>query len=260
MNRRSRPGSRTSLRVLPSNAPAMKHNTHACSGPDMRDPSPLRVGIGGPVGSGKTALTLALCLALRDRYELAVVTNDIYTEEDAQFLVRNRALPPERILGVETGGCPHTAIREDASINLEAVSRLSRRFPRLDLVFVESGGDNLAATFSPELSDLTLYVIDVAAGDKIPRKGGPGITKSDLLVINKIDLAPYVGASLEVMDADARRMRGERPFVFTNLKTGDGLPSVLQWLAAEREAPRRAIVDAHAPYPRQAHSHEHPHS
>ncbi len=196
----------------------------------MRETSPLRVGIGGPVGSGKTALTLSLCLALRDRYELAVVTNDIYTEEDAQFLVRNRALPPERILGVETGGCPHTAIREDASINLEAVSRLSRRFPRLDLVFVESGGDNLAATFSPELSDLTLYVIDVAAGDKIPRKGGPGITKSDLLVINKIDLAPYVGASLEVMDTDARRMRGDRPFVFTNLKTGHGLSTIAEFI------------------------------
>ena len=196
----------------------------------LKETSPLRVGIGGPVGSGKTALTLSLCLAMRDRYELAVVTNDIYTEEDAQFLVRNRALPPERILGVETGGCPHTAIREDASINLEAVSRLSRRFPRLDLVFVESGGDNLAATFSPELSDLTLYVIDVAAGDKIPRKGGPGITKSDLLVINKIDLAPYVGASLEVMDSDARRMRGDRPFVFTNLKTGHGLPVIAEFI------------------------------
>jgi len=188
------------------------------------------VGIGGPVGSGKTALTLSLCRALRDRYELAVVTNDIYTEEDAQFLVRHEALPAERILGVETGGCPHTAIREDASINLEAVSRLTDRFPRLDLVFVESGGDNLAATFSPELSDLTLYVIDVAAGDKIPRKGGPGITKSDLLVINKIDLAPHVGASLEVMDVDAKRMRGARPFVFTNLKNGQGLPAVIEFI------------------------------
>jgi urease accessory protein len=195
-----------------------------------REASPLRVGIGGPVGSGKTALTLSLCLALRDRYQVAVVTNDIYTEEDAQFLVRHRALAPERILGVETGGCPHTAIREDASINLEAVSRLSQRFPDLDLVFVESGGDNLAATFSPELSDLTLYVIDVAAGDKIPRKGGPGITKSDLLIINKIDLAPYVGASLEVMDTDARRMRGDRPFVFTNLKSGQGLSTVIDFV------------------------------
>jgi urease accessory protein len=191
---------------------------------------PLRVGIGGPVGSGKTALTLALCRALRDRYEVAVVTNDIYTQEDAAFLVQHEALPPERIIGVETGGCPHTAIREDASINLEAVARLSARFPRLDVIFVESGGDNLAATFSPELSDLTLYVIDVAAGDKIPRKGGPGITKSDLLVINKIDLAPMVGASLEVMERDARRMRGERPFVFTNLKTEAGLDRVIAFI------------------------------
>jgi urease accessory protein len=191
---------------------------------------PLRIGIGGPVGSGKTALTLALCRALRDRYQLAVVTNDIYTEEDAQFLVRNEALPPERILGVETGGCPHTAIREDASINLEAVDRLVRRFGDLDIVFVESGGDNLAATFSPELSDLTLYVIDVAAGDKIPRKGGPGITKSDLLIINKIDLAALVGASLVVMERDSRRMRGERPFAFTNLKTGEGLEAVVRFI------------------------------
>jgi urease accessory protein len=190
----------------------------------------LRVGIGGPVGSGKTALTLSLCRALRERYEIGVVTNDIYTEEDAQFLVRNQALAPERIIGVETGGCPHTAIREDASINLEAVSRLSRRFPQLELVLIESGGDNLAATFSPELSDLTLYVIDVAAGDKIPRKGGPGITKSDLLIINKIDLAPMVGASLEVMERDARRMRGERPFVFTNLKSGQGLQDVIDFV------------------------------
>ncbi len=195
--------------------------------------SPLRVGIGGPVGSGKTALTLALCKAMRDRYEIAVVTNDIYTEEDAQFLVRHQALTADRILGVETGGCPHTAIREDASINLEAVSRLTLRHPQLDLVFVESGGDNLAATFSPELSDLTLYVIDVAAGDKIPRKGGPGITKSDLLIINKIDLAPMVGASLEVMDRDARKMRGVRPFVFSNLKTGQGLDTVIEFIRRE---------------------------
>jgi urease accessory protein len=201
--------------------------------PQNQEHGPLRVGIGGPVGSGKTALTLALCRALRERYRLAVVTNDIYTEEDAQFLVRNEALAPERILGVETGGCPHTAIREDASINLEAVARLHRRFPDLELVFIESGGDNLAATFSPELSDLTLYVIDVAAGDKIPRKGGPGITKSDLLVINKIDLAPLVGASLEVMDRDARRMRGERPFVFTNLKTGQGLDTVMRFIETQ---------------------------
>jgi len=190
----------------------------------------LRVGIGGPVGSGKTALTLALCRAMRERYEIAVVTNDIYTEEDAQFLVRNKALAAERIIGVETGGCPHTAIREDASINLEAVARLTKRFPDLDIVFIESGGDNLAATFSPELSDLTLYVIDVAAGDKIPRKGGPGITKSDLLVINKIDLAPMVGASLEVMARDAKQMRGERPFQFTNLKTGHGVDRVVSFI------------------------------
>jgi urease accessory protein len=188
----------------------------------------LRVGIGGPVGSGKTALTLSLCRRLRERYNMAVVTNDIYTREDAEFLARHDALPLERILGVETGGCPHTAIREDASINLEAVERLQRRLSGLQLVLVESGGDNLAATFSPELSDFTIYVIDVAAGDKIPRKGGPGIMKSDLLVINKIDLAPYVGASLEVMDQDARRMRGERPFVFTNLKTGQGLDDVVR--------------------------------
>ncbi|MBI4990356.1 MAG: urease accessory protein UreG [Rhodocyclales bacterium] len=196
----------------------------------MKTNQPLRVGIGGPVGSGKTALTLALCKALRDRYDLAAVTNDIYTEEDAQFLVRNEALPPERIIGVETGGCPHTAIREDASINLEAVARLHARFPGLELILIESGGDNLAATFSPELSDLTLYVIDVAAGDKIPRKGGPGITKSDLLVINKIDLAPMVGASLEVMERDAKKMRGERPFVFSNMKTGQGLEAIIGFI------------------------------
>jgi urease accessory protein len=194
---------------------------------------PLRVGIGGPVGSGKTALTLALCKAMRDNYEVAAVTNDIYTQEDAQFLVRNEALAPERIIGVETGGCPHTAIREDASINLEAVNRLARTFGNLDIVFVESGGDNLAATFSPELSDLTLYVIDVAAGDKIPRKGGPGIIKSDLLIINKIDLAPYVGASLEVMDRDARKMRGDRPFVFSNLKTGQSLDDIVRFIETE---------------------------
>ena len=194
---------------------------------------PLRVGIGGPVGSGKTALTLALCKAMRDTYEVAAVTNDIYTQEDAQFLVRNEALPPERIIGVETGGCPHTAIREDASINLEAVARLSARFPALEVIFIESGGDNLAATFSPELSDLTIYVIDVAAGEKIPRKGGPGITKSDLLIINKIDLAPYVGASLEVMDRDARQMRGDKPFLFSNLKTGQGLAEVVGFIQTQ---------------------------
>src|SRR5215203_2433038 len=191
---------------------------------------PLRVGIGGPVGSGKTALTLALCRSLRERYEIAVVTNDIYTEEDAKFLVTHEALTPDRIIGVETGGCPHTAIREDASINLEAISRLTASFDNLDIIFVESGGDNLAATFSPELSDLTLYVIDVAAGDKIPRKGGPGITKSDLLIINKIDLAPMVGASLEVMDRDARKMRGDRPFLFTNMKTGLGLEQIIAFI------------------------------
>ncbi len=193
----------------------------------------LRVGIGGPVGSGKTALMLSLCRSLRDRYNIAAVTNDIYTEEDAQFLVRNEALTPERIIGVETGGCPHTAIREDASINLEAVARLDKRFPNLDLILIESGGDNLAATFSPELSDLTLYVIDVAAGDKIPRKGGPGITKSDLLIINKIDLAPMVGASLEVMDRDARKMRQQRPFVFSNLKTGEGVATIVKFIETE---------------------------
>ena len=203
---------------------------------------PLRVGIGGPVGSGKTALTLLLCKAMRDKYEVAVVTNDIYTQEDAQFLVRNEALPPERIIGVETGGCPHTAIREDASINLEAVARLARTFGNLDVVFVESGGDNLAATFSPELSDLTLYVIDVAAGDKIPRKGGPGIMKSDLLIINKIDLAPYVGASLEVMDRDARRMRIERPFVFSNLKTGLGLDEIVSFIETQGMLKTKSVM------------------
>jgi urease accessory protein len=194
---------------------------------------PLRVGIGGPVGSGKTALTDALCKALRDRYALAVVTNDIYTREDAEFLTRSGALPPERIVGVETGGCPHTAIREDASINLAAVADLEARFPGLELVVIESGGDNLAATFSPELADLTIYVIDVSAGDKIPRKGGPGITRSDLLVINKIDLAPLVGASLEIMDRDAKKMRDARPFVFTNLKTGQGLADIIRFIKAK---------------------------
>jgi urease accessory protein len=191
---------------------------------------PLRVGIGGPVGSGKTALTLALCKRLRETYNLAVVTNDIYTKEDAQFLTKNEALTPDRIIGVETGGCPHTAIREDASMNLEAVAQLSTRFAPLDIIFIESGGDNLAATFSPELSDLTIYVIDVSAGEKIPRKGGPGITKSDLLVINKIDLAPMVGASLTVMDEDAKRMRGERPFIFSNLKVNQGLEEIVQFI------------------------------
>jgi urease accessory protein len=193
----------------------------------------LRVGVGGPVGSGKTALVDLLCKRLRDQLNIAVVTNDIYTREDAEFLIRSQALPAERIRGVETGGCPHTAIREDASMNLAAIDGLMKEFEHLDLVIVESGGDNLAATFSPELSDLTLYVIDVAAGDKIPRKGGPGIIKSDLLIINKIDLAPYVGASLEVMERDARKMRGERPFVFTNLKTGHGLDTVIEFVMRE---------------------------
>ncbi|OUC12481.1 MAG: urease accessory protein UreG [Alkalinema sp. CACIAM 70d] len=192
--------------------------------------STLRVGVAGPVGSGKTALVEVLCKRLRDRYQLAVVTNDIYTQEDAQFLVRSQALNADRILGVETGGCPHTAIREDASMNLAAIEDLEQRFQTLDIIFVESGGDNLAATFSPELVDLTIYVIDVAGGDKIPRKGGPGITKSDLLVINKIDLAPYVGASLEIMDRDARRMRGDNPFTFTNLKTQEGLDPIIHFI------------------------------
>ena len=199
----------------------------------------LRVGVGGPVGSGKTALVDNLCKHLRDDYELAVITNDIYTREDAQFLMRSGALPDERIVGVETGGCPHTAIREDASINLEAIDQLTKRLQGLELIIVESGGDNLSATFSPELSDLTIYVIDVSAGDKIPRKGGPGITKSDLLVINKIDLAPHVGASLEVMDRDARKMRGERPFVFSNMKTKEGLHTIADFIIREGVLPRQ---------------------
>jgi urease accessory protein len=197
------------------------------------DRQALRVGVGGPVGSGKTALLERLCKALRERYEIAVVTNDIYTQEDAQILMRAEALPFDRIIGVETGGCPHTAIREDASMNLAAVEDLQHRFPDLDVVFIESGGDNLSATFSPELADLTIYVIDVSEGEKIPRKGGPGITRSDLLVINKIDLAPYVGASLEVMEADTRRMRGERPWVFSNLKTGEGLDRIIAFVERE---------------------------
>lgn len=193
----------------------------------------LRVGVGGPVGSGKTALLQALCRNMKDNYNIAVVTNDIYTREDAEFLIRNGALEEDRILGVETGGCPHTAIREDASMNLTAVSDLQERFEGLDVVFIESGGDNLSATFSPELSDLTIYVIDVAAGDKIPRKGGPGITKSDLLVINKIDLAPYVGASLEVMEGDAKKMRGERPFIFANMKKEIGLKEIIEFIVEQ---------------------------
>jgi urease accessory protein len=196
----------------------------------MTSPNPLRVGIGGPVGSGKTALCEMLCKQMRDTFEMAVITNDIYTKEDMEILLRADALPAERLMGVETGGCPHTAIREDASINLEAIARMSADFPDLDLILIESGGDNLAATFSPELSDLTIYVIDVAGGEKIPRKGGPGITRSDLLIINKTDLAPYVGANLDVMASDAKRMRGDRPFVFTNLKTGDGVKEVMAFI------------------------------
>src|SRR5579875_2031718 len=194
---------------------------------------PLRVGIGGPVGTGKTALMDALCKQFRDRYQIAAITNDIYTREDAEFLTRAGSLPPERIMGIETGGCPHTAIREDASINLAGVAEMRRRFPLLDVILIESGGDNLAATFSPELADLTIYVIDVSAGDKIPRKGGPGITRSDLLVINKIDLAPLVGASLDVMDRDAKRMRGTRPFVMTNMKTQAGLDTIIAFIEAK---------------------------
>ena len=190
----------------------------------------VRIGVGGPVGSGKTALLDTLCKRLRERYDMAVITNDIYTREDAEFLIRSGALPSERIMGVETGGCPHTAIREDASINIDAVERMIERFPDLDLVFVESGGDNLAASFSPELVDVSIYVIDVAGGDKIPRKGGPGVTRSDLMVINKIDLAPAVGADLEVMRRDAKKMRGDRPFVFTNLKTGEGVVEIIAWI------------------------------
>lgn len=196
----------------------------------MNISNPLRVGIGGPVGSGKTALCEMLCKKMRDHYDMAVITNDIYTKEDMEILLRADALPADRLMGVETGGCPHTAIREDASINLEAIARMSADFPELDLILVESGGDNLAATFSPELSDLTIYVIDVAGGEKIPRKGGPGITRSDLLIINKTDLAPYVGANLEIMAADAKKQRGDRPFVFTNLRKGDGVDRVIEFI------------------------------
>ncbi|GCF09935.1 urease accessory protein UreG [Dictyobacter arantiisoli] len=223
----------------------------------------FRVGIAGPVGSGKTALVDRLSKHLWPRYNLAVVTNDIYTKEDAEFLLRQGTLPLERVRGVETGGCPHAAIREDASMNLEAIADLEESLPGLELIFVESGGDNLAAAFSPELVDVAIYVIDVSGGDKIPRKGGPGIMRSDLLIINKIDLAPYVGASLEVMERDARLKRGERPFVFTNLKDETGLNTVINWLEQHLNVPsqqRRSIIDAHAPYVGQPHSHEHDHS
>src|SRR6266852_3672844 len=210
---------------------ASVRRSHAPGACRMTNPhGPLRVGVGGPVGSGKTSLMDTLCKRLRDRYEIAAITNDIYTKWDAEFLVRSGALPPERIAGVETGGCPHTAIREDASINLAAVAEMRQKFPNLDLVLIESGGDNLAATFSPELADLTVYVIDVAAGDKIPSKGGPGITRSDLLVINKVDLAPHVGASLEIMERDAKRMRGARPFVFTDLRAGRGIDGIARFI------------------------------
>ncbi|CAM3701798.1 urease accessory protein UreG [Parendozoicomonas haliclonae] len=206
-------------------------------------PQTLRVGVGGPVGSGKTALLTAVCRSLREHYNIAVVTNDIYTKEDAQFLMRHEALEQDRIMGVETGGCPHTAIREDASMNLAAVDELCNRHPGLEMVLVESGGDNLSATFSPELSDLTIYVIDVSAGDKIPRKGGPGITRSDLLIINKVDVAPLVGASLEVMDRDTRKMRGDRPFVFANMKTGQGLREILDFIIEQGMLPARLTDD-----------------
>ncbi len=219
----------------------------------------FRVGVAGPVGSGKTALVDCLSRELTTLYSLGVVTNDIYTKEDAEFLIRQGTLPEERIRGVETGGCPHAAIREDASMNLEAIADLESKLPGLELIFVESGGDNLAAMFSPELVDVSIYVIDVAGGDKIPRKGGPGITRSDLLVINKIDLAPHVGASLEVMERDARKMRGNQPFLFTNLKSGSGLPDVVAWLERHLAAPgRRNLIDAHAP--NRPHSHEHHHA
>jgi len=223
----------------------------------------FRVGVAGPVGSGKTALVECLCRRLSGLYSLAVVTNDIYTREDAEFLIRQGALPAERVRGVETGGCPHAAIREDASMNLEAIADLEASLPGVDLIFVESGGDNLAAAFSPELVDIFIYVIDVAGGDKIPRKGGPGIIRSDLLIINKIDLAPYVGASLDVMDRDARRMRGERPFLFTNIRMGQGVDAVVEWLAPHLQVPahfRRTVADVHSPHFGTQHEHLHVHN
>ncbi len=229
---------------------------------DTHNERAFRVGIAGPVGSGKTALVDCLSKKLWPRHNLAVVTNDIYTKEDAEFLLRQGTLPQERVRGVETGGCPHAAIREDASMNLEAIADLEESLPGLELIFVESGGDNLAAAFSPELVDVSIYVIDVSGGDKIPRKGGPGIIRSDLLLINKIDLAPYVGASLEVMERDARKQRGERPFVFTNLKSGVGLDSVVDWLENHLKAPteqRHEVIDAHAPYVGHVHNHQHEH-
>jgi urease accessory protein len=222
----------------------------------VRSGSAFRVGVAGPVGSGKTALVDCLCRALKSRYRLAVVTNDIYTREDAEFLTRQGTLPPECIRGVETGGCPHAAIREDASMNLEAIAALEKALPGVEMIFIESGGDNLSAAFSPDLADVFIYVIDVAGGDKIPRKGGPGIKRSDLLVINKIDLAPYVGASLEVMDRDSRRMRGERTFLFTDLKSGTGLESVAAWIEAQYKLPRRPLWQAEN-YIGVPHSHDH---
>jgi urease accessory protein len=226
---------------------------------DMPQPRAFRIGIAGPVGSGKTALADQLSRALKEKFSLAVVTNDIYTKEDAEFLLRQGVLTKDRIRGVETGGCPHAAIREDASMNLEAIAELEDTLPDLQLIFVESGGDNLSAAFSPELVDVWIYVIDVAGGDKVPRKGGPGVTRSDLLVINKTDLAPMVGASLDVMSTDSRRMRGARPFVFTNLRTGEGLHFVIDWIEGllERPSSWRAIIDAHAPYVGVPHTHSH---
>ncbi|MCW3062717.1 MAG: Urease accessory protein UreG [Capsulimonas sp.] len=224
----------------------------------MSESRAFRVGVAGPVGSGKTALVDCLSRALSAKYSLAVVTNDIYTKEDAEFLLRQGTLPMERVRGVETGGCPHAAIREDASMNLEAIADLEDTLPGLELIFVESGGDNLAASFSPELVDVAIYVIDVSGGDKIPRKGGPGIMRSDLLLINKTDLAPLVGASLEVMDRDSRKMRGDLPFLFTNMKSGEGLNSVIDWLEAKIASPQwKTIIDAHAPYVGRPHSHDH---